>query len=194
MKNLILILAFVSLAAGCAAVDRGVYYRPNAQIMPQNITRIHVRPFINRTEVPGLEDRLSAEVADEFLRNARYGIANESNSGGILAGEITRYILIPIQYDTQLVPTAYRMEVLFKVRFIDKALEETAWEEPALLQSYIFSVSALPGGMSEEQAREELWKNFAKVIVRRTVDGFGSVRSETRQRLQSGASYTTIAK
>ena len=178
----------------CNTLQDQMYYRPNAQIMPQHITKIHVRPIINRTEVFALEDRLVVEVVDEFLRNGEYSITQEEQADGILAGEILRYILIPVQYDTQLVPTVYRMEVLLNLRFIDKNSQETIWQEPALQQVYIFSAATLDGGMSEEQAREELWKNFAKMIVKRTVEGFGSVGSQTRQQSQINPQQTTITE
>ncbi|MBR1979985.1 LPS assembly lipoprotein LptE [Candidatus Proelusimicrobium excrementi] len=191
-KYLIFLLAFFAL--GCAEVDNQIYYSPNAQIMPQHITKIHVRPFINRTEVFALEDRLTIEVVDEFLRNGSYNITNEAQANGVLAGEILRYLLVPVQYDTRLVPTVYRMEVLLKVRFIDKDTQKTVWEEPALQQIYTYSASTLPGGMTEEQAREQLWKNFSKMIVKRTVEGFGSVGSEIRQRAQVNNEQTTITR
>ncbi len=192
MKNILLTLLLAVAALGCTAPEREVYYRPNAQTMPQNIAKIHVRPFINRTQVFALEDRLTIEVVDEFLRNGQYNITNESLADGVLAGEIARYVLVPIQYDSQLVPTLYRMEVLFKVSFIDKATDTTIWQEQGLTQMYTYSASTRPGGMSEEQAREQLWRNFARVIVKRTVEGFGSVRSDTRQRSQPNTQYTTI--
>ncbi|MDD6173599.1 MAG: LPS assembly lipoprotein LptE [Elusimicrobiaceae bacterium] len=191
-KYLIFLLAL--FAIGCAEVDNQIYYSPNAQIMPQHITKIHVRPFINRTEVFALEDRLTIEVVDEFLRNGSYNITNEAQANGVLAGEILRYLLVPVQYDTRLVPTVYRMEVLLKVRFIDKDTQKTVWEEPALQQIYTYSASTLPGGMTEEQAREQLWKNFSKMIVKRTVEGFGSVGSEIRQRAQVNNEQTTITR
>ncbi|MDR1684437.1 MAG: LPS assembly lipoprotein LptE [Elusimicrobiota bacterium] len=195
MKKFLAILA-VAFIAGCTALEeqQGGYYKPNAQIMPQHIKKIHVRPFINRTEVFALEDRLTIEVVDEFLRNGQYGVVNEAQAQGVLAGEIIRYLLVPIQYDTQLVPTVYRMEVLIRLRFIDTLTQETIWQEPALQQNYTYSASTLPGGLTEVQARENLWRNFAKMIVRRTVDGFGSVGSEIRQRAQVDPAHTTITK
>ena len=109
MKKYFIFFA-VLFAFGCAPMDTPVYYSPNAQIMPQHITKIHVRPFINRTEVFALEDRLTMEVVDEFLRNGSYNITNESQANGVLAGGILKYILVPGQYETPLVPTGYRIE------------------------------------------------------------------------------------
>ena len=192
MKKL-LILPLLLLCA-CAAVQDEIYYKPNAQILPQHIKKIHVRPFINRTEVFALEDRLTISVVDEFLNNGQYSIVNEGQADGVLAGEIMRYILLPVQYDTQLVPTVYRMEVLLNIRFIDKTTNETIWQEPGLMQVYTYSASTLPGGMSEEQAREQLWQNFAKMIVKRTIQGFGSIQTQTRQTIQSNPNQTTVTR
>lgn len=194
MKKILLLLLTLCAFGACAEVDNQVYYNPNAQIMPQHITKIHVRPFINRTEVFALEDKLTLEVVDEFLRNGSYYIVNEDQANGVLAGEVIRYLNVPVQYDTRLVPTVYRMEVLLKIRFIDKETQKTVWEEPALQQIYTYSASTLPGGMTEEQAREQLWKNFAKMIVKRTVDGFGSVGSEIRQKAQVNTEQNTITR
>jgi hypothetical protein len=195
VKKFILSVSISALLCGCAALDaEQAYYRPNDQIMPQHIMKLHVRPFINRTNVFALEDRLSIEVVDEFLRNGTYNIANEGAADGVLAGEIIRYILVPIQYDSQLVPTVYRMEALLNVKLLDKQTQATVWQEPALLQVYTYSSSTLPGGMTEEAARGQMWKNFAKMIVKRTVEGFGSVSSETRQRAQINPEQTTITK
>lgn len=194
MKKILLLLLTLCAFGACAEVDNQVYYNPNAQIMPQHIQKIHVRPFINRTEVFALEDKLTLEVVDEFLRNGSYYIVNEDQANGVLAGEVIRYLNVPVQYDTRLVPTVYRMEVLLKIRFIDKETQKTVWEEPALQQIYTYSASTLPGGMTEEQAREQLWKNFAKMIVKRTVDGFGSVGSEIRQKAQVNTEQNTITR
>ncbi len=192
MKKL-LILPLLLLCA-CASIEDDIYYKPNAQILPQHIKKIHVRPFINRTEVFALEDRLTISVVDEFLNNGQYSIVNEGQADGVLAGEIMRYILLPVQYDTQLVPTVYRMEVLLNLRFIDKTTNETIWQEPGLMQVYTYSASTLPGGMSEEQAREKLWANFAKMIVKRTIQGFGSVQTQTRQTMQVNPNQTTVTR
>ena len=188
-----LILPLLLLCA-CASVEDNVYYKPNAQILPQHIKKIHVRSFINRTEVFALEDRLTISVVDEFLNNGLYSIVNENQADGVLAGEIMRYILLPVQYDTQLVPTVYRMEVLLNLRFIDKTTNETIWQEPGLVQVYTYSASTLPGGLSEEQAREKLWQNFAKMIVKRTIEGFGSIQTQTRQSMQVNPNQTTITR
>ncbi|MDR0291302.1 MAG: hypothetical protein LBI01_00680, partial [Elusimicrobium sp.] len=66
--------------------------------------------------------------------------------------------------------------------------------EPALVSSYIYSAPTLPGGMTEEQARGQVWDQLSRDIVKRTTDGFGSVWSQSSKRTQANQEYTTITQ
>ena len=54
-----------------------------------------------------------------------------------------------------MVPTAYKLEVLVRVRFYDKQSNAFLWEEPALSGVQVYSASTLPGGMASLAKREE---------------------------------------
>lgn len=177
------VLLCVVFFAGCA--DSGIKYRPAGQLLPQHINRIAVRPFINRTPQFGIEDKLTLRVIDEFLKNGEYGIVPEASADGIVIGEITRYILTPVQYDANLVPTVYKLDVLLSVKFLDKAYNTLLWHEPALRGIQNYSASTLPGGMTEEEAHEAVWDILSRDIVKRTVLGYGSVTSASERRISS---------
>ena len=183
--TLVAFLCFSLLFAGCAG--SGVTYRPAAQKLPPHIKRIAVRPFINKTPQFGLEDKLTLKVIDEFLKNGEYGIVPEASADGIVLGEISRYILTPVQYDANLVPTVYKLDVLLSVKFLDKAYNILLWHEPALQGIQNYSASTLPGGMTEEMAREVVWNILSRDIVKRTVEGFGSVTSTSERRISPTA-------
>ena len=189
MKKLIPLI-FVFAVLGCNDAN----YKPYPQIMPQHITKVAVRPFINKTQVFSLEDKLTLAVVDEFLKNGYYQVVPEDQADGVLIGQITRYLMIPLQYDTQMIPTTYRLEVWVNIRFLDKKNNIVIWEEPALVSSYIYSASTLPGGMTEEAARDQVWDNLSRDIVKRTTDGFGSVYSASNRVIQSNQQYTTITQ
>ena len=57
-----------------------------------------------------------------------------------------------------------------------------------------YSASTLPGGLTEQQARERIWEKLSKDIVKRTVDGFGSVMSESKKKVMQNPEYTTITQ
>lgn len=191
MKKLILIVCGCAALAACAS--EGAVYTPQAQIMPQHIKKVAVRPILNRTEVFALEDKFYNELYDEFLRNGMYQIVSENNGAeGVVITTISRYLNVPMQYDSQLIPTVYRMDIWLDVVLMDKTTNEPVWREPAFLGTQIYAASTLPGGMTEVQARDVVFEKLSKDIVKRTVEGFGSVMSENKRKVQNNPEYTTI--
>ncbi len=180
------LLALLLGLAGCGGTS-DIIYRPAQQKLPQHIKKIAVRPFANRTQQFGLEEKLTLKVVDEFLKNGEYAVSPEDSAEGVVVGEIGHYILTPIQYDVNLVPTVYKLNVIAAVRLLDKAQNRYLWEEPALQATKIYSAATLPGGLTEEQARETLWEILAKDIVLRTVQGFGSVSSASQKKIPQEA-------
>lgn len=185
MKKLALLTAALALAACGASSD--IIYRPAEQKLPEHIKRIAVRPFANKTQQFGLEEKITLKVIDEFLKNGEYSVSPESGAQGVIVGEINHYILTPIQYDVNLVPTVYKLNVIAGVRLLDKDYNRYLWEEPALQVTKMYSAANLPGGLTEEQAREALWEILAKDIVLRTVSGFGSVSSASQKKIPTEA-------
>jgi len=181
MKKTVLMAALLGLAACGGSSD--IIYRPAEQKLPIYIKHIAIRPFANKTQQFGLEEKITLKVIDEFLKNGEYTVSPESASQGGGVGEISHYILTPIQYDVNLVPTVYKLNVIAGVRLLDREQNRFLWEEPALQVTKMYSAANLPGGLTEEQAREALWEILAKDVVLRTVSGFGSVSSTSQKRL-----------
>ncbi|MCQ2410264.1 MAG: membrane lipoprotein lipid attachment site-containing protein [Elusimicrobiaceae bacterium] len=191
MKKLICALCALIVLAACAGEN--VVYKPQAQIMPQHIKKIAVRQILNRTEVFALEDKFYNELYDEFLRNGSYQIVSENDGAeGVVVTTISRYLNVPVQYDSQLIPTVYQMNIWLDVVFMDKTTNAPVWREPAFLGTQVYAASTLPGGMTEVQARDEIFKQLSRDIVKRTVDGFGSVWSENKKKVMNNPEYTTI--
>lgn len=189
-KILLLVCAALGLMA-CGG--ESVVYKPQAQIMPQHIKKIAVRPILNKTEVFALEDKFYNELYDEFLRNGSYQIVPENDGAeGVVVTTISRYLNVPIQYDSQLIPTVYKMNIWLDVVFMDKTTNAPVWREPAFLGTQIYAASTLPGGMTEVQARDEVFEQLSRDIVKRTVEGFGSVWSENKKKVMNNPEYTTI--
>ncbi|MBI5244738.1 MAG: hypothetical protein HY922_13800 [Elusimicrobia bacterium] len=184
-RSLRLLACPVLAAAMLACAGEDVTYRPAPQILPQHIAKLALRPVVNKTQQPGLEDKLTRRIIDEFLRDGRYPMVPESDSDGVVVVTLTRYILIPTMYDTVMAPTAYKLIILVNIDFIDRTKNAILWTEPNIegVQSYI--PPTLQGGMTEEQARELLWDVLARQIVKRTVEGFGAVSGSSQRKISS---------
>lgn len=193
MKKIGFLLAVMCALAACGS--EGSFYRPQAQIMPQHIRKVAIRPILNKTEIFAMEDKLYLQLYDEFLKNGSYQIVNENNGAeGVIITTITRYLNVPVQYDSQLIPVVYKMDVWLDIVLMDKSTNTPVWREPAFLGTQYYSAATLPGGMTEQQARELIWQKLSKDIVKRTVDGFGSVMSESKRKVMQNPEYTTITQ
>ena len=193
MKKIWLIFGAACALVACASED--AVYRPQTQIMPQHIKKVAVRPILNKTEVFALEDKFYNELYDEFLRNGSYQIVAENNGAeGVVVTTISRYLNVPIQYDSQMIPTVYRMDIWLDVVLMDKTNNTPVWREPAFLGTQIYAASTMPGGLTEVQARDVVFEKLSRDIVKRTVDGFGSVWSENKKKVMNNPEYTTITQ
>lgn len=174
---------FLTVVFLVACASDNIVYRPAQQILPNHIKSIAVRNFSNKSQQFGLEERLTLKVIDEFLKDGQYKIVPESEADGVLSGEITHYILTPIQYDQNMVAVVYKLNVIVGVRFLDRKRNSYLWEEPALQTTKIYSASTMPGGLTEEQARDQIWDVLSREIVKRTVEGFGAVSSVSEKKV-----------
>ncbi len=181
------------LAACSLGCGQEITYRPSPQLLPSHIKRLAVRPVVNKTQQFGLEDKLLLRIRDEFLRDGRYPILPEAHADGIVWVTIGRYILTPIQYDANLIPAAYKLRVVVDLQFVDKASNTALWEEKNMEGIQTYAASTLPGGLTEEQARELAWDTLARDIVKRVIEGFGSVTGTSERRITTDAPSTPPA-
>jgi hypothetical protein len=178
MKRALLIGALLGLAA-CGGPE--VTYNPAPQLLPHHIGNIAVRTFKNNTQQFGLEDRLTLTVIDAFLADGDYNVVPENEADGVVVGTLTRYILTPLTFDTNLVPTTYKLQVYFDLQFIDRQKNQILWEEPNFVEHLRFTAPTLPGGITEEQARENTWTMIANDTVKRVVQGYGTVTGKSER-------------
>jgi hypothetical protein len=153
----------------------GFHSHPKPSILPPYIHKIAVRPFSNHTQQYGLEDKLTLAVQSEFNTDGRYQITTEDQADAVLVGDVTRYTLLPMSYDTNHVPTEYELTILVDVSFEDKVEHKELWKEPGMNGDlrYFAASSGLAGSMSETDAQTVIWDELSRDIRTRTIEGFG---------------------
>ena len=160
------------LLSGCV----GFHGHPKPSILPPYIHKIAVRPFSNHTQQYGLEDKLTLAIQSEFNSDGRYQITTEDQADGVVIGDISRYTLEPLSYDTNHVPTEYKLTILADVSFYDKVAHQELWKEPGMIGElrYFAVSSGLSGSMSDTDAQQVIWDEMSRDIRTRTIEGFGT--------------------
>jgi hypothetical protein len=173
-------MSAVFMFAACSSV-----YSPAPQILPEHVKKIYIKPFANATNQFGLETKLTNAVIDEFLRDGRLSIVNsEEEADSVLIGEIKRYVLQPLTYDANMVARQYKLWVIVRVYLVDTQDDITLWNEPNMEGIQIYApVDTDPFGVTEEEARERVWDQLSRNIVKRTIKGFGAATSVSERKL-----------
>jgi hypothetical protein len=190
MRRLALMLAAVAALAACS---EDVSYQPAPQLLPANIQKLGLQQVVNKTQQFGLEDKLGLAIRDQFLADGRYPIVPVDDCNGIVQVTLTRYLLTPIQYDATLNPTTFKLRIAVDLQVIDKTANTALWDEKNLEGVLVFNTSTLAGGLTEEQAREQIYPVIATKVVKRVIDGFGAVGHTTERRVSSDAPSTAPA-
>ena len=153
------------------------YYNPAPQILPQYISKLAIRAFANRTQQYGLEDKLTLAVQQQFNIDGRYQITTEDQADGVVIGEISKYILEPLAFDQNHVPTQFKLWILVNVSFYDKIRNQTLWTESNLqgIVTYFSASSNNLGALTDVEAQQKIWNQMAKDITTRTLEGFGTI-------------------
>ncbi len=177
MSNFFRYLTYVlssAILSGCAAF----HANPGPPALPPYISKLAVRPLTNHTQQYGLEDKLTLAVQAEFNRDGRYQITTEEQADGVVIGDITKYILEPLSYDANHVPTEYKLTILVVVSFYDKVKGQTMWTESGMVGElrYFVASSGFAGSLTEDDARQTIWDELARDIRTRTLEGMGGTK------------------
>jgi hypothetical protein len=189
-RRVLPLLALLAGAAACAPEGTDIQYNPAPQLIPHSIQKIALRHVINKTQQFGLEDKLTIAVRDEFLRNGQWEIVPENQASGIVQVTINLYVLQPLTFDASLVPTSFKLRIGTDVQLIDVKTHTALWDQPNIEAIQTYAADTLPGGMTEEMAREACWDILAREIVKRVISGFGTVMGTAARRV-SGETPST---
>jgi hypothetical protein len=162
-------IALIAAACGCA---QGFSRRPAPVKLPERIKSIAIRLVVNKTQQFGLEDALTTSIRDNFLRDGSYPLVPEEKADGIVVATLQRYTLTPVQYDSTLAPTAYKLKVACDLQLLDNADKKVLGEEKDMEGVQIYAASTMTGGLTETQAQAQIWDILSRDIVKRVTQGF----------------------
>jgi len=113
-------------------------------------------------------------VKNKFILDRRVAITSEEQADAILFGEITRYIIDPIEYDENFVAKRYRLWMWVDISLVDYKTKELLWTEKRMEAKVEFgTIDGDPFAPSTEtEAQDKAFEILAESIVKRTIDGW----------------------
>jgi outer membrane lipopolysaccharide assembly protein LptE/RlpB len=145
--------------------------------LPANLQKLYVAPFVNQTGRSELDQRLTEQVTQEWVRRGRFQLVPSADlADAVLSGMISSAGSNPVQFDSLGRATQYQLTVVADVQFVDRTGEKPVvlWHEARFSRSvaYQVSVSVATYFDQEIQAMDTLALDFAHGLVVTILEGF----------------------
>jgi len=166
-------LAPVLLA--CVLGGCGYHLSGHTTLLSPGIKTIGIPSFVNKTDRPELEQRITAEVISQFVTRGRYQTSSrEDGVDAILRGEIFNYVQTPVAINAQGRATRYEILINARVSLVRAADDKVLWQDDHFVfrRQYDVEVESLGLVSGETAAIEEVAKDFAETVVTSILEGF----------------------
>jgi outer membrane lipopolysaccharide assembly protein LptE/RlpB len=158
------------LSAGC-----GYHLVGHSSTLPPSIQSIGIPTFVNRTNRPELEQRVTEHVIDEFTTRGRVRILpGEEGAQAVLRGEILSYIVTPIIINEQGRATRYEILITAHVTLSESTTDRVLWEDDHFLFKRQYEVAATATISIDQEivAIDDVSSDFARSVVTSILEGF----------------------
>jgi len=158
------------LLAGC-----GYHLVGHSSTLPTGIQSVGIPTFVNRTNRPELEQRVTEHVIDEFTTRGRVRILpGEEGAQAVLRGEILSYIVTPVVISEQGRATRYEILITAHVTLSETTTDRVLWEDDHFLFKRQYDVATSPQVFIDQEivAIDDVATDFAKSVVTSILEGF----------------------
>jgi outer membrane lipopolysaccharide assembly protein LptE/RlpB len=165
-----LLCAVLAAAQGC-----GYHLAGRGNTLPPEVRSVGIPIFVNRTNRPELEQRVTEAVIDEFSTRGRIRILpGEEGADTVLRGTLYTYTTTPVVLNEQ--GRARRYEILITARVVltQAATDRVLWENDHFLfkQQYEVPETSIAFVDREIIAIDEVAGDFASTVVTSILEGF----------------------
>jgi len=139
------------------------------------VRRIHIPVFVNATNQPELEQRLTDTVSREFANRSQFQLtADPGAADAVLKGEITQFTTIPMTLDEQGRATEYQVGITLKAALASPDGETKYWENASFMymEKYPLDLSSPDYYDLLNAVVDELSGKFAQSLVTSILEGF----------------------
>ncbi|PLY02294.1 MAG: hypothetical protein C0622_05755 [Desulfuromonas sp.] len=168
MKRFVYLL-LVFLLAAC-----GYSFSGHNGALPGGVERLYIPLFVNKTNTPQLENRLTGYVSEVFARNDQCTLVeNPYKADGVLTGIITDYRTRAMAYDATDDIGQYRATMTITVMLQAQNVDQPLWRGTLDWSSeYVAADDKMVQDGLEEQAINELSQRLAEELHNRILNNF----------------------
>jgi len=163
------------LLAGLASARCGYHLVGHSSTLPTGIQSVGIPTFVNRTNRPELEQRVTEHVIDEFTTRGRVHILpSEEGAQAVLRGEIVSYTVTPVVISEQGRATRYEIMITSHVTLSETTTDKVLWEDDHFLFKLQYDVATNPNVFVDQEivAIDDVATDFAKSVVTSILEGF----------------------
>ena len=166
------LLGLLALAGGC-----GYRLVGTSSNLPPKLQKLYVAPFVNQTTRAELDQRMTEEVTQEWVRRGRFQLVSSAEEAdAVMSGTINTAVVMPVQFDKDGRATQYQLTVSADVQLVDRTGEQPVllWRDPRFQRSspYDVTVDAANYFDKEIEAMEQLSRDYARALVVTVLEGF----------------------
>jgi len=165
----LLLIAHSSLlfsACGYSLVGRGTS-------LPPYLNSISIPIFLNKSGEPNIEFEITNRIRDGFIEDGRLKMVEDADSGLVLHGEIIKYSLKPVAFDSKDNVMEYWLEISALIRLEDRVKENIILQQELYSKwDYKVSQSVTETDVNRIEAIRQTGRKLAQEIVSIVMEGF----------------------
>ena len=168
--SLLWLLMAALLLGGCSYRLAG-----KGNTLPEHVRRIALPIFVNETDQPEIAQRITEQVANEFIRRGNYTTTSSpDDSQALLSGKVVSYRSRPVSIDSEGRANRYEIEIHLEAQLDDLVHGVTLWKDSHFVFRKQYDVEAQEEQFFDESivAIELVSRDFARTVVATILEGF----------------------
>ena len=165
----LLLIAHCSLlitSCGYNLVGRGASLQPH-------IKTISIPIFQNKSGEPNIEFEITNRIRDGFIEDGRLKMTGDGDSDLVLNGDIIKYSLKPIAFDSKDNVTEYWVEIGVSIKLENRVNGNVILQQELYTKwDYKVSQSVTEADVNRLEAIRQAGKKMAQEIVNIVIEGF----------------------
>jgi outer membrane lipopolysaccharide assembly protein LptE/RlpB len=162
----------VALSAGC-----GYHLVGTSSNLPPRLQTLYIAPFINQTSRSEVDQRLTEQISQEWVRRGRFEIVSSGDKAdAVLSATVKSAVVNPVQFDAQGRATQYQLTVTIDVQLVDRTGEKPVvlWHDERFSRNTSYPVDPLAKDYfdREVEALDLLSQSLARDLVVTILEGF----------------------